>query len=150
MLSSISRHRQLFFDITIHNQKVKDCISGKNEEKVINLLERVGYKLNTDFVRQHPIRNTFVIDIAFIKEQLAIEVDGEDHKYQRKQDKKRDKFFYDNNWVVIRVDDKIFFKNALFYKYLIEDIVNTRREQYEEGKLYKLDILEFNDENYVD
>ena len=149
-MPNVNIHRQAYFDTIIKIPEIKDCISGKNESKVLNLLYYLGYILNKDFVRQHPIGQKFVLDIAFVLEQVAIEVDGEPHKLpkNRKKDKLRDKFLYDNNWVVIRVDDDKFFKNPLFFKYLIQEVVDARRAQKDGGLLFPLDIPDFNEQNY--
>ena len=144
-------HRYIYFDQIIHLKPIKDCISGKNEKEVIKLLQYLGYKLKKDFVRQYPIGCKYVIDIAFVNEQVSLEVDGKSHlsKKQKNKDKIRDKFLYDNNWVVIRVNEKEFFGGkASFYKYLIKDIVQIRREQYNSGKLYAIDIPDFNIKDY--
>lgn len=143
--------RQLYFDKTVHIKSIKDCISGKNEENVIKILNSIDYNLGVDFVRQHPIGGKFVIDIAFINEQIAIEVDGANHlqKKQKIIDKQRDKFLRDNNWIPIRINDKEFFGFKLsFYRYLIDDIVKIRRQQYQNGILYPIDIKDFKEEDY--
>ncbi len=140
------RGNQFYFDTTIHIQAVKDCISGNNEKMVIEVLDFLGYKLGRDYFRQYPIGCKFVLDFAFVNEQVALEVDGVDHngKKQKKIDKQRDNFLYDNNWVVIRISDKDFFGyKASFYKFLIKEVVEIRKEQFETGRLYKIDIPEF-------
>lgn len=152
-MSDIKTNRQRFFDTSIHHPKVKDCISGKNEDRVLNVLKGMDYVLDVDFVRQYPIGDRFVVDIAFVKEKVAIEVDGIGHeeKRQSKIDKKRDRFFYDNNWVVIRVPDKDFFgSKGSFYKSLIREVVEERRKQYEGGFLGQKDkeIQPYNDNDY--
>lgn len=144
-------HRDHYFDINVHNQKIKDCISGKNEIKVLEVLQYLGYKINQDFVRQHPIGNKFVCDFAFINEQIVIEIDGDSHnkKKIKKMDELRDRFFYENGWVVIRIKDKEFFGfKLLFYKNLIKEVVEERREQYNSGNLYSIDMPDFNEKNY--
>lgn len=140
--------RQKFFDKQVHMQIWKDSMAGKNEENVIKALNSVGFNINEDFKRQHPIASRFVIDIAFVNEQVALEVDGQEHsaKERRKLDKKRDRFFRENNWIPIRIKQKQFFGyKALFYKYLIRDIVAERRQQFKNGKLYPIEIPDFND-----
>jgi len=132
-------------------KSIKDYISGKNEKKVINVLQNLGYKLNKDFVRQHPIGERFVIDIAFIKEQVAIEVDGDNHntKKQKLKDKKRDNYLLENNWIPIRIKDKEFFGyNGSFFKSLINEIIKERRIQWNNGKLYEIDIPNYKEEDY--
>jgi len=141
-------HRQIYFDKTIHIQKIKDCISGNNEQQVIKVFESLDYKLGKDYFRQYPIGCRFVLDFAFVNEQLAIEIDGKSHdfKKQRIKDKKRDRFLYNNNWVVIRIKDKDFFGyKGLFYKFLIKEIVDIRREQFISGRLYPIDIPDYSE-----
>jgi len=126
-------------------------MSGENEEAVIKALDFWGYKLNQDYVRQHPIANRFVLDFAFIKEQVCIEVDGEKHrtKKSRRADNARDNYLYLWNWVVIRIPERLFFKKAsTFYKHLIKEVVEERRNQWEVGRLYPIDIPDYKDEQY--
>lgn len=138
--------RQRFFDTTVHHLKVKECISGKNENRVILLLENMGYVLNKDFVRQHPIAHRFVLDFAFVEEQVAIEVDGKSHdcNKQSKKDEQRDLFLGYNNWVTIRIKDgDLFGFKGSFYKSLIREIVMERRKQWKDGRLYPIDFTNF-------
>lgn len=139
-------HKQIYFDKSIHLKPIKDCISGQNEKEVLKILESLDFKVEKDFVRQHPIANSIVVDFAFINEQIAIEIDGRSHrnKKQQKIDNKRDNFLRIHNWIPIRIYDKNFFKNPLFFKYLIQEIVHERRKQYEDGQLFPIDIPEFN------
>lgn len=143
--------RAIFFDSSVHNQKVKDCLSGKNEKQVIEVLEGLDYIMGKDFVRQHPIGLKYVLDFAFVKEQVAIEIDGASHKkkLQRHSDKIRDRFLHSNNWVTIRIQDEEFhgYKKS-FYKNLIREIVSDRRVQYETGTLYPLDFPKFIESDY--
>ena len=145
------RARINFFNKIVYLEKVKEAISGKNEEKVINVLNQLGYILNKDFVRQHPIGERFVLDFAFIPEQIAIEIDGDNHneKKQKLWDKKRDNYLEWNNWIALRIKDKEFFGyKGSFYKNLINEIVKERRKQWEEGKLYPIEIPNFQEEDY--
>jgi very-short-patch-repair endonuclease len=147
--SALSRYR--YFDRTIHIKKIKDCISGQNEERVLIVLENLGYKIGKDFERQHPIGQRYVLDFAFVNEQVSIEVDGISHE-QRKQQRKdavRDTYLLENNWITIRIPDKKFFgASGSFYKSLIKEVVEERRKQYENGRLYPLDFTTFNDKDY--
>lgn len=129
----------------------KDSMACIHEDNVIASIEDCGFKLGTDFVRQHPIGNRFVIDIAFVPERFAIEVDGKSHEGQNgyAKDKKRDRFFYDNGWVVVRVPEKKFFGvGASFYKFLIREVVDARRKQLEGGFLYNIEINDYKEEDY--
>lgn len=128
-------------------------MARKHEPLVIESIEDLGYTLGEDFVRQHPIGERFVIDIAFVPEKFAIEVDGDDHSRpdKRKLDKKRDAFLYDNGWVVLRVlEHKYFSKSTAgsYYKFLIREVVEAWRQQLNGGRLSFLEIPEFKDEDY--
>ena len=64
-------------------------------------------------------------------------------------DHKRDRYLYNINWVVIRIQDKDFFGYKLsFYKNLIKEIVEERRKQWEKGYLYHIDFRNYKDEDY--
>lgn len=150
-MSSLARQR--FFQKQVHMSEWKNSMSGQNEEQARWFLENVlGYTADTDYVRQHPIGERFVIDFAFVNEQVAVEIDGANHlgKKQRKIDAKRDKYLTENNWVSVRIND-VDFKNKnkmRFYKALIHDIVDERRKQWEIGSLYAVDIPNYKDEDY--
>lgn len=151
MSNRVERSRAIFFDTTVHLKSVKDCLSGKNENRVIEVLEGMGYTIDRDFVRQHPIGLRYVLDFAFIREQVAIEVDGDSHrgKVQKRADNIRDNFLHANNWVTIRIPDREFtgYKKS-FYKNLIREIVSERREQYEIGVLFPVDFPKFIESDY--
>jgi very-short-patch-repair endonuclease len=128
----VNKQRAHYFDKTVHHPKIKEAISGKNEESIIEILKMNEYHLGEDYVRQHPIASLYVIDFAFINEQIVIEVDGTNHdtKKQMKKDRSRDFYLRSNGWVVIRIADRNFQKNPAFFRYLIKEIVEERREQY--------------------
>lgn len=109
----------------------KDQMSGKNELLIIEILNMWGYKINEDYFRQYPIGDKYVLDFAFPNEQVAIEVNGEGHytKEGRKKDKQREKFLLWNNWILIEIPEKKFFKNPSFYKYFIHEIIEERRKK---------------------
>lgn len=108
----------------------KANIAGKNEEPVMACFDSWGYVLGEDYVRQYPIADMYIVDFAFVPEQIAIEVDGDNHKQekQRGKDLKRDRYLKFNNWVVIRIPERHFFKNPSFYRYLIHEVVEERRK----------------------
>lgn len=126
-------------------------MAGQNENRVIEVLNNIGYKEDIDYFRQHPIGERFVIDIAFVKEQVAIEVDGLGHdvKKQRKMDLKRDSYLRSINWIPIRIKDREFFGyKGSFYKNLIKEIVEERRNQFEIGTLFPIDFPNYIEEDY--
>lgn len=144
--------RQRYFDRTVYIKEIKDCISGRNEKKVMKVFDSLGYKLDEDYVRQHPIGERFVLDFAFVELRLAIEVDGVSHNYkkQKKVDRMRDNFLHTNDWVVIRVNEKDFFNvyKMSFYKNLIKQVVTERRIQRQKGNLFHIDIPRFIQTDY--
>lgn len=138
--------RERFFLGPVHHPKVRATLSGKNEERVIEILQGMEYILDKDFVRQHPIGMRYVLDFAFVPEQVAIEIDGENHlgRKEKRLDKIRDKYLSANNWVTIRIQDNDFFgQKGSFYKSLIKAYVDERREQYTTGVLYPIDFSRF-------
>jgi very-short-patch-repair endonuclease len=140
-----------FFQKQVFQDEWKDSMSGKNEEPVIKILDAIGYTNGKDYERQFPVGEKFVIDFAFVKEQVALEVDGRNHQYGRQKslDKKRDRYFRENNWVPIRIKDKDLFGYKMsFYKNLIKEVVEDRREQYETGRLYPIDFANYVEHDY--
>ena len=143
--------RQHFFDKIVKLEPWKNSMAGRNEDKVLEILNNLGFRLGIDYFRQYPIGERFVIDIAFVKEQIAIEVDGQSHetKKQKKMDVARDKFLRFNNWVPIRIKDKDFFGfKGSFYKSLIKMVIDERQEQWSRGNLYPVEIPSFDEEDY--
>lgn len=143
--------RRRFFDNQVHMKAWKDSMACTHEDSVIASIEDAGFKLDIDFVRQHPIGGKFVIDIAFLPEKIAIEVDGKSHANKKmvKIDKRRDRFLYDNGWVSIRVPENKFLGSARsFYKFLIREVVEARRLQLEGGRLRQIDVQEYKEEDY--
>lgn len=138
--------RQRYFDITVHHPKIKDCISGDNEDRAIGLLTSLGYYEGTDFYRQHPIGDRYVVDFAFIKEMVALEIDGKSHeeKRQKRSDKIRDRYLRENKWAVLRIKDAdLFGYKGSFYRNLIREVVEERRMGYNSGELYAVDFSRF-------
>lgn len=63
--------------------------------------EQLGYK----FRRQHSIGG-YILDFCCLKKKLIIEVDGPIHKFQKKDDRVRDKFFTDLGFLVLRLKNE--------------------------------------------
>lgn len=143
--------RQIFFDKIVKLKSWKDSMSSKNEDLTIKLFDCLGYVLDKDYVRQYPVGETYVLDFAFINEQVAIESDGLSHetKKQKRSDTIRDRYLVSNNWVILRIKEKDLFGYKMsFYKNLIKEIVDERRVQYNNGVLYPVDFKKFNEEDY--
>lgn len=143
--------RQRFFDRQVHMQIWKDSMAGENEKRIISIFEQIGFKEGVDYIRQHPIGGRFVIDFAFVNEQFAIEVDGTSHneKQQKKLDDKRDRYLRTVGWVPLRVrEEDLVGQKGSFYKALIKEIVDERRAQWQDGKLYEIDIPRYEDADF--
>lgn len=119
-------------------------MKGNGEDKFCRLLENIGYKEDVNFFRQYPFESTYVLDIAFPVEKVAIEIDGESHKDKKQiiKDKERDRLIKYNDWVIIRIPTwKIKDYTGIFYKNLVKETVEERltklygikREFTEEG-----------------
>lgn len=147
---SLSRIK--FFEKQVHHPKWKESMSGKNEDAAIKLIECCGFVLDTDFVRQHPIGERFVIDFAFIPEQVAIEIDGKNHdrREKKRMDTLRDKYLYANDWVPLRIKDSELedINRMRFFKNLIREVVEERRQQWQSGSLFAIDVPHFIEEDY--
>jgi len=142
------KHKQIFYDITVHIPEVQNCMSGKNEDMVIVVINSMGFILGKDYFRQYPIAESMVVDLAFVNEQVAIEVDGQNHKSKKQKikDNARDNFLQFNNWVIIRIpEEKFFGYKKVYYKNLIREVVKERQKQYQSGKLHKIDIKPIED-----
>lgn len=152
MATRASLSRIHFFQKMVHMDEWKNTMAGDNEKPVISILESIGFILGKDFHRQYPIGEKFVMDFAFINEQVSLEVDGENHntKRQKRLDTKRDKYLRDNNWISIRIKDSDITGTykKLFYKNLIKDVVEERREQWEKGELFAIEVPNYKDEDY--
>lgn len=143
--------RQLWFSRQVHDKRWKDVMAGKNEERVLLVLDALGYKQGVDYERQYPVAERYVLDFAFVKERVALEVDGKNHVGAKaiRKDKIRDRYLRTGSWVTIRIkDEHLFGSKASFYKYLIDEVVKERRDQWERGVFYPFDFSRFNENDY--
>lgn len=146
MRSDAARAR--FFDIHVHHENWRKNMAGGNEISVLKILDSLGFIEDLDYRRQYPLAERFVLDFAFVNEQVVLEVDGKSHQLNRQKlkDKRRDKYLRQNDWVPIRINDKELFGYRLsFYKALIKDVVLERRSQYQQGTLYPVDLPAYNE-----
>ena len=75
------------------------------ERSVREALEERGLKRGIDFVVQYPIRYSWIVDIAFPKQKVAIELDGEmwhNTAKARKRDSFKDITLKRGGWRVLR------------------------------------------------
>ena len=143
--------RQKFFDKQVHMKAWRDAMAGENESRIMEILRGMGYIEGKDYQRQYPIGERFVIDFAFVNEQIAIEVDGTNHdsRKQRAIDEARDKFLARNMWVPIRIrEEDLYGDKGRFYKNLINELVAERRAQWEIGVLRPFEVPKYIAEDY--
>lgn len=141
----MSKQRQVFFDKQVHLDIWKNTMSGKNEKLVMNILENLGYIHGVDYYRQYPIE-PFVLDFAFPKLRLCIEIDGESHskKIQQRKDYDRDCYLNLNKWIILRIREKdMFGEKGSFYKSLIKEVIEDLTEQYNQGKIWEVDFIKY-------
>ena len=65
-----------------------------------------GYK----FRRQHPM-GSFIADFICLEKKLVLELDGGEHALRKEKDKKRDHWFYDEGFEVLRIWNSDIFHN---------------------------------------
>lgn len=138
----MSNHRAIFFDKQVHMDAWKHSMSGKNESRCLSLLLMLGYKLDEDFVRQHPIFETRVVDFAFVNEMIVIEIDGKSHdaKSQKVHDRKTDEFLRKHGWAILRIkEEALFGERGSFWKNLIRDVIEDRRKEFLDGKIFSIE-----------
>ena len=69
----------------------KEIYETDIEKMLREEIEKRGFERGKDFAIQYPIRYSFIIDVAFPKQMIAIEADGE-HYHTSKKAKQRDYF----------------------------------------------------------
>jgi very-short-patch-repair endonuclease len=99
------------------NKGVIEVISSKTEWEIQNKMNEFGLVEGTHFFHQYSINDTFIVDFAFPKSKLVVEVDGDSHrgKKQIQIDYKRDSYLSLNGWKVIRVTNKDFLDDPGFW-----------------------------------
>jgi len=77
------------------------------------------------FRRQHSINN-YIVDFYSPSEQLIIELDGDPHGdfTQIQKDEERDRFFEENDFKVLRFENKLVFQDP---EYIIRVIIESFR-----------------------
>lgn len=143
--------RQRFFDTTIHIPNVIEAITGKNEWKIEKVISSLGYTLGKDFFNQFPVGEKYVLDFAFVNEQVSIELDGKNHrdKKQKRKDRIRDSYLKRNDWLTIRVKEEDIddtYRLSIF-KNLVKEVVQDRRKDWEVGNIKELSET-FNEKDY--
>jgi very-short-patch-repair endonuclease len=80
-------------------------------------MQKRGMRLGVDFVVQYPLKFSFIIDIAFPDNKLAIELDGNywhSLNKNRQRDHMKDNILTKEGWKIIRIsEDEI--KNHIEY-----------------------------------
>ena len=130
-LQNSSNNKSTYFDGVLNHPKVKECISGKNEELLLPIFSMLELEEDKDYVRQYPIDSLFVVDFAFVEEKFIIEMDGKSHGMNNKKqvfkDLVRDQYLSEKGWIVLRISDESFKKQPSFYHYLIKEVVTELR-----------------------
>ena len=67
-------------------------------------LEGRGLKLGIDFAFQFPLKNSYILDFAFVSQKVAVEVDGPCHLQlkQRRRDKIKNLILKKQDWNLLR------------------------------------------------
>lgn len=86
------------------------------------------YEKDKHYFKQYPIENRYVVDFAFPEERVIIEIDGKDHGKKLANDIIRDDFMHRYKWAIIRIPEVEFDKNPSFYKSLVYQVIEARRE----------------------
>ena len=89
------------------------------------------YKINHEFLNrdkkrfrvQEIIKDIFIADFYLKPLRLAIEVDGSSHESKRAYDKRRDYFFINNGYNIIRIDNDIILDKDCHYEFFISDVI---------------------------
>lgn len=78
------------------------------EKCFISFLEERGYTTKYYIEREYPIF-PYYIDFAFVKEKIAVEVDGSQHleKDRKEKDRKKDELLLSKGWKILRISEDI-------------------------------------------
>jgi very-short-patch-repair endonuclease len=100
IFSDRMKQRHIDGDTSIGWQS-RDKMKMSNPEKIVNKILLTNKLI---FEREYRMGKWF-IDFAFIKEKIALEIDGKQHSYinRKQKDKEKDNYLQQNGWKVIRI-----------------------------------------------
>ena len=137
---SLTFHQQKYVDVTIHHSKIKRAISSPLEYEFKKILATIG-KEGKDWFHQpayydEALGLVAVPDFVFIKEQLIIELDGQDHKYrkQKERDIDRDRVFTANDFNIVRIPVPIPKEKESYWRVFILELLKICREELKNQK----------------
>jgi len=97
-------------------KNMKPWFFETNIEKIFREeLQSRGLVCGIDFIIQYPLRYSFILDIAFPDQKLAIELDGaywHSRKKHKRRDRMKDSILQKQGWTVIRFSDKEILENV--------------------------------------
>ena len=99
------------------------------EEKMYNALIDAGYIYDEDFINSYTGGNRYgyIMDFAFPNKRIDIECDGEPfHKIGNNHDRRRDSYFKEKGWTVLRFRGKEISKNIDYCIRVIKTFVNKK------------------------
>lgn len=85
-------------------QSRSKCKKSYAEEYVTKILQKNGIIEGQDYEFEFR-QNKWFIDFAFVKNKIAIEIDGKQHNYpdRKAKDKEKDSWLIANGWIVYRI-----------------------------------------------
>lgn len=96
---------------------------GKYEKKIIELLK----SLRLSFKYQYPLDDIEIVDFFLPKYNLVIEFDERYHRVPsvKKVDEEINKAILSKGYKLIRIEEDLFLKNPVFYKYMIRETIKA-------------------------